>query len=182
MKPGSGEGKMEISGADSAWHLVNSSWSQRVGKWQSDKEESFFSESERTGSLETLASCWRHIRKWLNKRVMQRERENKNQGWEMGNVLLTFCFPLKNIEEKYTDSQRGYQTTLLYGKSVSLFLFQYCYGSSAIPSGVSSQSPGSPSLPASAPASPQSPSAAPSGRPVERRCKTQGFQTAIKSV
>lgn len=37
-----GREKMEISGVDSAWHLVNSSWSQRVGKWRSDKEESFF--------------------------------------------------------------------------------------------------------------------------------------------
>lgn len=49
---------------------------------------------------------------------MQRERENKNQGWEMGKEQLTFCFPLKNIkEEKYTDSQWGYQTALLYDKN-----------------------------------------------------------------
>lgn len=36
----------------------------------------------------------------------------------MGKEQPTFCFPLKNIkEEKYTDSQSGYETTLLYDKN-----------------------------------------------------------------
>lgn len=35
--------KQQLSGADSAWFLVNSSWSQQAGKSLSDKVESFLS-------------------------------------------------------------------------------------------------------------------------------------------
>lgn len=44
VKPGSGKEarkKRQLSGADSAWLLVNSSWSQQAGKSLSDKVESF---------------------------------------------------------------------------------------------------------------------------------------------
>lgn len=46
VKPGSGKEarkKRQLSGADSAWLLVNSSWSQQAGKSLSDKVESFLS-------------------------------------------------------------------------------------------------------------------------------------------
>lgn len=118
------------------------------------------------------------------------KEKNTLTGSEVSKLLYTMTRkPLHSIYFPYDYCRQDNAVKFTVFKTLFSFLrlyldyvvyFEYCCGSSPIPSGASNQSPGSPSLPTSAPASPQSSSAAPPGRPEEWHCKTQGSQTAIK--